>query len=503
MTDDPTPIEHPTYMADIRHFFRDIDIDHMKDPQISGGGIELGTYVGVKANALRIYVRTKEGTMPPDQAWPEWKVETFYNWIRDNFPRGQSTPVPAMLAAAPTALRVRRNLASLTGPELDKVKAAFRGIMARDASDPNSYFQVAGIHWLPGGGTSIYYCRHHENAYNPWHRAYLMRFEDALRTVPGCEDVTLPYWDITEPEIPSVLFDEPFASYTIPRELTPMVGPSYPAGTVTRRNDAKAILATFNDPKVALVQNVKAALGFSRWEEFNGWDAGRTQTGIIRAHDNGHNACGPTMQNQDVAAFDPIFWFFHSNWDRLWWKWQQQYGATTLNTFKGHLAGDAGWLEDRVVNGLPPFTMTAAETIDLSAMDVDYEHPADEPVLPHASLRGSFLAAARFSVAPTPKVSVRLKEVDRLEIPGSFNVYLKVGGRVVAQDGLFQPTTPKLCATCRKSALVSFDFLVDQDELSGGEIEAEIRLLTRDGGEMPFSLARAGNPTINARLLLQ
>jgi tyrosinase len=28
-----------------------------------------------------------------------------------------------------------------------------------------------------------------------WHRAYLLRLENALRSIPGCQDVTLPFWD--------------------------------------------------------------------------------------------------------------------------------------------------------------------------------------------------------------------------------------------------------------------------------------------------------------------
>ena len=67
--------------------------------------------------------------------------------------------------------------------------------MAKDPSDPNSYFVQAGHHWLP----APLYCLHHVPGYNPWHRAYMLSFENALRSVPECGDVTLPYWDITTP----------------------------------------------------------------------------------------------------------------------------------------------------------------------------------------------------------------------------------------------------------------------------------------------------------------
>ncbi|HEV2817774.1 MAG TPA: tyrosinase family protein [Allosphingosinicella sp.] len=501
MSNGETPISNPTYMGDIRHFFRDIDIDHMRDPD--NGAVDLATYVGVKANALRLYFKVKDGEMPPGQRWSPARVETFYNWMKHDYPRGDGEPVA--LAAAPSeARRIRKNIKDV---DIEKLKTAFRGLMNRRPEDPQSYYALAGQHWLPGGGKSVYYCRHHENAYNPWHRAYLLAFENALRSVEGCEDVTLPYWDITAAEIPAFLWEDPFDKYEIPVRLCPLAGDCYPpqgatANYVTDRYPAETILKNLADFGVAEI--IGKALGQSRWELFNGWDNGNTGEGIITAHDAGHVASGVTMRNQDVTAFDPIFWFFHCNWDRLWWKWQQAYGATTLNKFKSHLAGAPDWLDDPVLNGLPPFTLTAPETIDSLSLGVDYEHPRDEPAVTVLPLRlGAFPASRAFALPGRPKVSFRVKEIDRLEIPGSFTVALRVGDRVIGKRAFFQPTTPKLCATCRANALANFDFLVDQADLEGGPVEVEIRLLTRDGGEVPFPFGRAGNPTVNARLLLE
>ena len=50
--------------------------------------------------------------------------------------------------------------------------------------------------------------------------------------------------------------------------------------------------------------------------------------------------------NADIAAFDPLFWFFHCNWDRLWWQWQNMHNTTTLLTFKATVTGDTYWLEE-------------------------------------------------------------------------------------------------------------------------------------------------------------
>ena len=403
-----TPVENPTYMGHIRHFFEDRDIDCMR-PR----GIDLATYEGVKSNAVRVYVRTNEGTMPrsADRRWSEARVQTFYNWLKSSCPRGVAEPQP--IPSASSVQRTRQNLADVEGSELAKLKKAFRDLMNRDDDDPQSYFALAGIHWLPG---PQFYCRHHENAYNPWHRAYLLRFEDALRSVEGCEDVTLPYWDITAETIPQTLYEEPFATYVIPRQLCRLDGQCYPKDSVTVRFPPGQILKEIENRRIP--RDISTALGHSRWERFNGWDAGRTQVGIIRAHDNGHGACGPTLRNQDIAAFDPMFWFFHANWDRLWWKWQQHYRAMTLSGFRTHLAASSEWLDDPVLNGLAPFDLTSAQAINSRTLGVEYAHPSDEAPASRSAVRfGSRSAANPFSISAPTKASIRVKNIDRLAIP--------------------------------------------------------------------------------------
>lgn len=493
------PVEDPTYLGHVRYMFEPGDITCMANRSIN-----LQTYDGVRLNAQRIYFHVREGSMPPpsqNRRWPDAKVETFYNWMRNDYPRGIASRVPGP-AGEPAAPRVRRDLASYApdSPELETLKQAFRGLIAREPDDPQSYFALAGLHWLPGPEV---YCRHHENAYNPWHRAYLLRFEDALRSVEGCENVTLPYWDIRSNEVPAVLYQDPFEHYEIPRKLVPLDGGDpYPAGSVTEHDPASQILDSIQDRDIH--EDIEAALASSHWEKFNGWsDIPFEHTGIIRAHDSGHGACGWYLARQDVAAFDPMFWFFHANWDRLWWRWQQDYGATTLATFKTHLLGESYWLDDPVVNKLEPFGVTSAEMIDSRALGVDYRHP-DHEAMPEsiAPLTGSVMAAAGFSVPAVDKVSVRVKGINRLEIPGSFDIALRVGDRVIKRKTLFQSRTPKQCATCRKNALANVDFLVDRAALEGGRVNATIELFGASRTAEPFPLSQCGNPTINIRTLI-
>ena len=75
------------------------------------------------------------------------------------------------------------------------------------------------------------------------------------------------------------------------------------------------------------------------WEGFHGGFDGATQNTIIMAHDGGHLSIGTTMENQNVAAFDPIFWFFHSNWDRLFWQMATGNGCDHTAGFVDHNFG--------------------------------------------------------------------------------------------------------------------------------------------------------------------
>lgn len=85
---------------------------------------------------------------------------------------------------------------------LENLIRAWRGIQKLDVNNPDSYWMIAGFHGEPFRGpgqtnTAWWggYCNHSNILFPTWHRAYLLRLEDALRRIPGCQDVTLPFWD--------------------------------------------------------------------------------------------------------------------------------------------------------------------------------------------------------------------------------------------------------------------------------------------------------------------
>ena len=499
------PIKRPTYEEHIQNLFTPGDAGCMSN------AIDLTTYEGVRADASKISDWIGSGRMPPPETGRQWsreKLRTFRNWGNNT---GFAERRMTRLVKSGTP-RVRKSIHDYNegSEDLEQLKKAFTGIIERDndLNDPTSFFNMAGIHWLPGP-RSYTYCRHHDDAYNPWHRAYLIAFEDALRTVDGCEAVTLPYWDILGEKLPAWVYEKPFYPYPLPYKLTNLNETrTFDIGYATQRFDADRIALEVTRRKDDIADKIGEALAAKTWKKFNGWSEWPKQhEGIIRAHDAGHGICGATIGNQDVAAFDPLFWFFHCNWDRLWWQWQTDNSAQTLSAFKELVSGDDYWLEEEPDTLLPPFDVNSAEMINLADWDVDYEQPAPRPFDINERLifaSGGVRAEKSIRVPTTKQFSVRVKNINRLNIPGSFDIALYVGPKAVKRTSIFQPSTPQDCDTCKKHGIFNADFIVDETDLVVDvPIRVAIEITDEAGIRKELPLHQVGNPTLNIRLLLE
>jgi tyrosinase len=110
-----------------------------------------------------------------------------------------------------TNLKVRSSLEELQNEynngnkkPLEDLMRAWAGIKELPANDPHSFFMLGGYHGEPfrgaGWGNNAYwggYCNHGNVLFPTWHRIYLVKLEEALQSIAGCEDVMLPYWDET------------------------------------------------------------------------------------------------------------------------------------------------------------------------------------------------------------------------------------------------------------------------------------------------------------------
>src|SRR5438105_10198016 len=89
------------------------------------------------------------------------------------------------LAGSLSAQRVRKHIEDLTPPEVDALADAFQHL-----KDSPEYVKWADIHGMGGPASG---CEHNSELLWPWHRAYLLAFEDALRASdpPKTSNVTI------------------------------------------------------------------------------------------------------------------------------------------------------------------------------------------------------------------------------------------------------------------------------------------------------------------------
>jgi hypothetical protein len=200
----------------------------------------------------------------------------------------------------------RKNITCLTADELHDLREALAGMYVLPSSNPNSFALLASFH----GGPPTDYCRHGAPGFLTWHRAYLMAFEGALRSI-RC-NVTLPYWDWSSGPSGGVPEACRYPTYvnragaTVPNPL--YSGPRAAGGQTARRAD---IDTTAFDDLATSAQAALAATTFSSFhDQLNG------------VHGGVHVRTGGDMGSVPTAAYDPIFYLHHANVDRLWAQWQ-------------------------------------------------------------------------------------------------------------------------------------------------------------------------------------
>lgn len=164
----------------------------------------------------------------------------------------------------------RKDIRQLSTPELDDLVKAFAAIQNLDPDDPDSFFSIAGLHGEPfrgaGYGNPSWwggYCNHGNVLFPTWHRAYVLKLEQALqKQVPG---VALPYWDETEDTtnrldvIPAIFLqrrytfndkdkttiDNPLFSYKFQRSVVDRLAP-IPDANYTKPKDYRTVRYPFS-----------------------------------------------------------------------------------------------------------------------------------------------------------------------------------------------------------------------------------------------------------------
>ena len=344
------------------------------------------------------------------------------------------------------SVRVRQDIWDLgddSDPWRDPVIGAYAdavGAMKKlantDPSNPTNWVNQAAIHERNGpsvAGRLENQCQHGGWFFLPWHRMYLFRFEEIVRShLPAsvAGNWALPYWNYS---------DDPARRALPPAFRQPRRpdGTANPLFTSKRRTSPIDINKGQPMPAAAVSLTDAMAPGvFTRSVRGapQGFGGGRTRfhhdAGVMAGplegtpHGTVHVVVGGQtgfMFNFGTAALDPVFWLHHANIDRLWEQWLRgtpPHSNTAESAWlsmsfelvdeKGHrvslevsevldIEGKLGY----TYSGLPP--APAAPPVEREEMLLTADEPpaemvgaTDEPVV----LAGAEPAQTSFAVTP-------------------------------------------------------------------------------------------------------
>jgi tyrosinase len=269
-------------------------------------------------------------------------------------------------------LRQRENVAGMDSshPMLRSYADAVQAMKDLPESDPRNWKRQAEIHRGLTGDQDPSGCPHGNWYFLPWHRAYVLEFEEICRDLSGNPDFALPYWNWTQnnsipgPFRQGTLLDDTRIRDSVPARFVeqPIIDGILSQGDFEFFASFRPFGQNDTDP---------------RWQRAGGAASRLEGT----PHDFVHGAIGspppntgiPTGNMGDVptAALDPIFWLHHCNIDRLWAEWNAQGHRNT---------SDARWIDFR----LTPFDRVVGDLQDITQLGYTYDTIA-QPLLPEPS----------------------------------------------------------------------------------------------------------------------
>ncbi len=230
-----------------------------------------------------------------------------------------------MEALAQGAPKLRRSLHGMApnDPILQTWRDGVRLLKA--ASGNVSWANFAAIH---GTANAFNLCPHGNWYFLPWHRAYLLSYERAVRQLTGNNEFALPYWDWTQDrQMPPAFVEPTFNGQPNPlfeeqRDATPT--DSLPDSTVgpgiINQILVQTPFETFGTSRPVGPDNVAQNNLDQSW--INCERCGTEGTLEATPHDLVHGFVGGIM-GQANSALDPLFMMHHCNIDRIWWTWTQ------------------------------------------------------------------------------------------------------------------------------------------------------------------------------------
>jgi tyrosinase len=269
----------------------------------------------------------------------------------------------------------------------------------------------------------------------PWHRAFLLRFENALREVSG-KHITVPYWDWIDPASTRAVFADDFmggdgnpsARYAVTTgpfrkgqwrlNVQPIGAEFGPSATpyLTRRFGSFPVEATLptradvtwlmgrpsydvkpfdagSDPNVSFrnaMEGFWRAAGPARVTTGSasmvcGPDGVMTTVSGEGMHNRVHgfvggligvSTKGPTFGTMllPTSPNDPVFFLHHANIDRLWAQWQETHGVNSYvpRACRGGLV-ERSCHGNTVTDPMRPFAETPASVAAIATLGYRYD----------------------------------------------------------------------------------------------------------------------------------
>ncbi|MEK6258779.1 MAG: tyrosinase family protein [Planctomycetota bacterium] len=290
----------------------------------------------------------------------------------------------ALAARRATMVRVRKRFHTLTtepdGGERERFFKALAGLLDNGAE---KYLHILSIHnWTargkqpnypyppyPGAPYPYNDQAHGGPAFLTWHRAYLLEVERELQA--SYPDIALPYWASNQPNDTTKVFTATALGFN-PGTQVMTVQPQFVDGhplefwrmPIEGTTNWEPIQRFGGDPYSRIG-------GASDDTILRRDDYARFANNIeSNPHNPGHNYTGPWMQDCRISPRDPIFWVFHSWFDRMWAEWQKKYNRydqsvlsyspsgtfppnATMAPAKGHYLKDTMWPWNDVIDNQP------------------------------------------------------------------------------------------------------------------------------------------------------
>jgi tyrosinase len=282
-----------------------------------------------------------------------------------------ATPTPAS-AAEP--VRLRKDVKDLTAHE----KKAFVAAVLKLKQTPSPWNSRLSwydqfVYWHKNAFRCSISAAHMQPSFLPWHRQFLLLFEDALREVSG-KPISVPYWDWTNPNSTAAVFapdmmggngnpaqgyavttgpfrkgawklnvrdpksNDPWRFRYLVRRFATPIGHTLPTGeqvslALSRpKYDVKPFDA-MSDPKRSFRNYMEG------WRRVTGMEC---EDGLMnpveepgaphKMHNRVHLWVGGVWgrpkkpfagtMTLNTSPNDPVFWLHHANIDRIWSQWE-------------------------------------------------------------------------------------------------------------------------------------------------------------------------------------